>query len=126
MSWRVKTKVSQKTPEEKIPAVQWFLQEIRRQSQPSDVLSFQQSRFSTCYIYNMDQTPLPFEFLPTRTYDTIGAKTVLIKAEKVAWTKRQATLMLTVCADGVLRCKPILIFHGHATKESKARRLECQ
>ena len=41
MSLRVKTKVSQKTPEEKIPAVQRFLQEIRRKSQPSDVLSSQ-------------------------------------------------------------------------------------
>jgi len=72
----------------------------------------------------MDQTPLPFEFLQTRTYDTKGATTVLIKSEHVAWTKRQATLMLTACANGVLRCKLILIFHGRATKESEARKLE--
>jgi len=32
--------------------------------------------------------------------------------------------MLTACADGVLRCEPILIFHGHPTKESKTRQRE--
>ena len=32
--------------------------------------------------------------------------------------------MLTACANGVLRCKLILIFHGRATKESEARKLE--
>jgi len=37
-----------------------------------------------------------------------------------------AYCILRLPADGILRCKPILTFHGHATKESKARRGERQ
>ncbi|KAF8419406.1 hypothetical protein EV426DRAFT_287409 [Tirmania nivea] len=69
ISWRVKTKVGQDTPDDKAKAIQTFLQEIRRKSQPP-ARSQQQNRFLPQYIYNMDQTPLPFEFLQNRTFDT--------------------------------------------------------
>src|SRR5437016_4403031 len=72
----------------------------------------------------MDQTPLPFEFLQNRTFDTKGPSTVFIQTEHTSWTKRQATLMITACADGELRCKPILVFHGSSTVEQQLRKEE--
>ena len=55
-------------------------------------------RFKLSEIYNMDQTPLAFEFLDGRTYNSKGAKTVWLKEGKSGHNKRQATLQITVCA----------------------------
>jgi hypothetical protein len=59
----------------------------------------------------MDETPIPFESLD-KTYSTKGAHTVQLKSTRSGWDKRQATLMLTIFADGIGRVKPVLIFHG--------------
>lgn len=108
------------------------MQEIRRKSQPlppvpsSLVYTFNCSmrgRFLKQFIYNMDQTPLPFEFLQQRTFNTKGAATIYIHSKHTSWTKRQATLMLTACADGSLQCKPILIYHGDM-QETRPRSYE--
>lgn len=124
VSWRARTKVSQQAPVDKITAIQAFLQEIRRKSQPISLALASQdtlpSRFLKQFIYNMDQTPLPFEFLQQRTFNTKGATTIYIHSKHTSWTKRQATLMLTACADGSLQCKPILIYHGDI-KETRPR-----
>lgn len=130
VAWRVRTKVSQEAPTEKDIVIQSFLQEVRRKSQPYLPLSLRTSfnlhtRFPLQYIYNMDQTSLPFEFLQTRTFDKKGATTIYIHSAHTAWTKRQATLMLTTCANRELRGKPILIFHGDGgLEEKRPRRLE--
>src|SRR5271156_3310612 len=68
--------------------------------------------FKLSEISNIDQTLLPFEFLERRTYNTKGSKTVWVKTARSGWDKRQATLQIILHADGVLRCKPLLIFHG--------------
>ena len=60
----------------------------------------------------MDQTPIPYEFLDGATYDFKGAKSVWIKQSRSGWEKRCATLMIYVSADGLNRCKPLLIFKG--------------
>ena len=60
----------------------------------------------------MDQTPISFEFLDNRTYNTKGAKTVFLKQTGSGWDQRQATLQILVHANGIQRCKPLLIFHG--------------
>jgi len=118
----VKTKVGQDTPDDKVQAIQTFLPEIRWKSQPRS--SSLHNRILPQYIYNMDQTPLPFEFLQNRTFDAKGAPTVFIHTEHTSWTKRQATLMLTACADGEFRCKPILVLHGSSTVEQQPRKEE--
>ncbi|KAF7880496.1 uncharacterized protein EAF02_007342 [Botrytis sinoallii] len=70
-------------------------------------------RFLLSNITNMDQTPLAFEFGSSeRTYDHTGNNTVLLKGGKGGWDKRQATLQILVSADGVPRCKPLLMFKG--------------
>lgn len=66
----------------------------------------------------MDQTPFPFEFLTGRTYDFQGNKTVWEKALRASWGKRQATLQITICADGKNRCQPLLIFRGLGTAKA--------
>jgi hypothetical protein len=75
--------------------------------------------FKLSEISNMDQTPISFEFLDQRTYDTKGNKTVWLKTARSGWDKRQATLQIILHADGVLRCKPLLIFHGKGDKKGK-------
>ena len=75
-----------------------------------------------CYhlseIANMDQTPISFEFLGCRSYDAKGARSVWVKTDQSRWDKCQATLQILVHADGVPRCKPLLIFHSSAGKKN--------
>jgi hypothetical protein len=68
--------------------------------------------FELSEIANMDQTPIAFEFLDKRTYDTTGVRTVFLKQTGSGWDRRQATLQILVHADGIQRCKPLLIFHS--------------
>ncbi|KAF8247267.1 hypothetical protein K440DRAFT_644053 [Wilcoxina mikolae CBS 423.85] len=75
----------------------------------------------TCRIANMDQTPLPYEFLDDHTYDLKGSKTVQIKSSRSGWDKRQAILMLTSFGDGKPRVKPVIIFKR--TPDNKLERL---
>ena len=70
------------------------------------------SNFELSEIANMDQTPIAFEFLNGRIYDTRGIRTVFIKQTGSGWDRRQATLQILVHADGIQRCKHLLIFHG--------------
>lgn len=60
----------------------------------------------------MNQTPFPSEFLSGRTNDFKGQKTVWAKALRASWGKRQATLQITISADGQNRCQPLIIFRG--------------
>jgi hypothetical protein len=59
--------------------------------------------FELLEIANMDQTPISFEFLDNRTYDTIGSRTVFVKQTGSGWDRRQATLQILVHADGIQR-----------------------
>jgi hypothetical protein len=81
-------------------------------------------RYKLSEIANMDQTPLAFEFQKGRTYADKGSRTVTLRTARSGWDKRQATLQVIVFADGVNRCKPLLIFKGKPGKGNKNRRLE--
>ena len=70
------------------------------------------NRFLPGRIMNMDETPIPFEYLDGHTYDIRGKKTTSGKSERSGWSKRQATLVLYIFADGKPKIKPKLIFHG--------------
>jgi hypothetical protein len=72
----------------------------------------------------MDQTPLPFEFNTGRTYATKGSRTIWVKEQRSGWNKRQATLQLTLHADGKPHTKPLLMFRGKEKLDTKARRDE--
>ena len=44
-------------------------------------------RYKLAGICNIDQTPLPFEYLSGRTYAIKGEKTIWAKATKSGWDK---------------------------------------
>ena len=73
-------------------------------------------------ICNVDETPLPWEYLIGRTYDIQGAKTVWSKSAESGSEKRQCTLFLCIFADGIPRVPPILIFT--ATSGARIRERE--
>ncbi|RPA94156.1 hypothetical protein L873DRAFT_1475290 [Choiromyces venosus 120613-1] len=69
-----------------------------------------------CYhlsnIANIDQTPLLFEYLEGKTYNQSSKKTIWAQSSKSGWDKRQATIQLTVFADGVSWVKLLVFFRG--------------
>jgi hypothetical protein len=129
------TKQATQRPEDSLKIVLNFLRFIKRVSQGSKPLSpfpellNMQARFETCCIVNLDETPVPFQFLDGQTWDLCGVKTVSGKADRSGWNKRQSTLILYIFADGLfrdpvdnqngrelpLRLKPKLIFKGSST-----------
>ena len=104
LSLRMSTKRAQVVPADYKDKITSWLQFNRR---AQDRFNFELSE-----IANMDQTPIAFEFLDSRTYDTTGIRTVFVKQTGSGWDRRQATLQILVHADGIQRCKPLLIFHG--------------
>jgi len=55
---------------------------------------------------------MPFEYLQGKTYNLAREKTVWVKESKSGWDKRQASLVLSIFADGIPRIPPMIIFHG--------------
>lgn len=103
ISWRAKTRIASKTPAEAEPLILNWLRFNRRVSQVRDRESPAEiGRYYRCDFYNMDQTPLPFEFLEGKTYEIKGNKTIWVRTIGNGWHKRQATLMIAICADGNL------------------------
>lgn len=111
------TNKASKIPEEfQIHILSW-LRFNRRNSLPRNSLEKAHlisdvGRFRLGQICNMDETPIPFEYLNGRTYEMKGAKTVWAKQTRGGWDKGQATLILYVFADGLPRIMPKLIFHA--------------
>ena len=66
----------------------------------------------------MDQTPLPFVLDDGKTYDKKVVKEFWAQSGKSGLDKRQATLQLTVFADGVDRVRPTVIFRGKGLRIS--------
>ena len=106
------TKVAQKKPEDLKDRIQSWLQLNRRMSQPFK-RSFMRS-WSISFIRNRQHGPNAsfFRVLNGSTYAKKGERTVFVKTARSGWDKRQATLQILVHADGIARCKPLLIFHG--------------
>jgi len=81
-----------------------------------------------CYllsnILNMDQTPLPWEYLEGKTYEFKGSKTVWVCTWRSGWDKQQATIQLTIFADGIDRVMPLIIFRSTENNTSAPRRRE--
>lgn len=114
------TKQAQRRPKDENDLVCSFLCFIRRQNtqnifhgfKDNVIRCFHPDRFDKACILNMDEVPIPFEFLDGYSYDLCGAKTIAARTNRSGWGKRQATLVLWISADGICRIKPMLIFHG--------------
>jgi hypothetical protein len=134
ISLRCGTKRAQKSPEQLAPVLQSWLQYNRRMLtiiEGKSITGISRGpkvpvvgRIKLSEICNMDQSPLPFEYLKGRTYAKRGDKTIRIKEGKNGHDKRQCTLQIAVFADGVLRCKPLLIFKGKPGKGDSRRKAE--
>jgi len=118
ISLRSITKTAQKLPEDyRILVINW-LRFNRRNSQPRAVCFWEVSlqhpvgRYELSNICNLDETPIPYEFLDGKTYNPIGEKTIWAKESKSGWGKRQASLVLCIFGDGIPRIPPMIIFHG--------------
>ena len=72
-------------------------------------------------IANLDQTPLPFDFLAGKTYSVGGAKAVWVKGTAGGLGKRQVTVQLCIFADGIARVKPMIVFRGIRTYSGKGK-----
>ncbi|GKT54194.1 pogo transposable element with krab domain-like [Colletotrichum tofieldiae] len=119
LSHRRLTKQATQLPADYLRIVTSFLHFIRRVSQPA--LARQPVgglRFPLDRIINFDETPIPFEYLDGSTWAVKGSRTVAGKSDRSGWSKRQATLILYIFADGVQRLLPKLIFHGKPTNQS--------
>lgn len=81
------------------------------------ILCSPERRFKKARILNLDETPIPFEYLDGVTWEVKGNKTVAGKSNYSRWNKRQVTLVLCIFADGVHWLRPTIIFHGKPTKE---------
>jgi len=122
ISLRCSTKRAQKSPEQLEPVLQNWIQYNRRMLtiiEGKSIVGIPRGpdvpvvgRIKLSEICNMDQSPLPFEYLKGRTYAKKGDRTVRIKEGKSGHDKRQCTLQIAVFADGVPRCKPLLMFKG--------------
>ena len=89
---------------------------------PDQVLQFGGGKYRLCDITNMDQTPIAYKFLDGTTYDFKGAQTVWVKTHRSGWDKQQATLQLLVSADGINRCKPLLLFRGKRVPSTRLKK----
>ena len=70
-------------------------------------------RYRLQNICNMNQTPVPYEFIEGHTYNIKGEKTIWMQSSQTSgWDKRQGTIQLTVFADGVPRVKALIFFRG--------------
>ena len=111
ISLRKRTNQEQKQPEEYREAIQSFHQFIRYMAEPRDYEIPQDvGRFKLRHIANMDQTPMPFKMGTDLTYNETGARTVWVKSLGSGLDKRQATVQLTVHADGIAQTPPMIVF----------------
>ena len=67
--------------------------------------------FKASDLVNMDQTPLPLVLDDGKTYDE-KEEDVWVQSGQSSLDKSQATVQLTVFADGVDRVKPTVVFRG--------------
>jgi hypothetical protein len=84
-------------------------------------------RFPLNLIINLNETPLPFEFLSGYSYDFKDARIIAGKSDRNGWDKRQATIILYIMANGSTSFKPVIIFYGKgtvATRENYDERVE--
>lgn len=99
LTMRQKTKIAQRLPEEFEESIVNFQRMLIRMRQKNG--------YEINQVGNMDETPMNFDMPPTRTMNSSGDKTVLIKT--TGNEKSHFTVVLACLADGT-RLKPMIIF----------------
>ena len=91
LSVRARTKIAQKLPaelDEKVMAFHRFVLTQRKRN-----------NYDLSQIANMDETPMCFDMVPSRSVDHVGTKTVMVKT--TGHEKSHFTCVLAVTADGI-------------------------
>ena len=118
---RFTTNKSQKVPHDYLDGILSWFRFNRRNSLPRpgtmDELKVV-GRYLLDSIANVDETPLPFEYLNGQTYADKGSRSVQVKATSSGWDKRQATLVLAVFGSGKPLVRPLIIFRGKERYDS--------
>jgi len=114
---RFTTNKSQKIPEDYLNQILSWMRFNRRNSQVPGGTSGQHEgsivdRYGLDSICNLDETPLPFEYLDGQTNADKWSNSVQVKSTASGWDKRQATLVLAVFGSGVPYVRPMIIFKG--------------
>lgn len=79
-------------------------------------------RYHLQNICNMDQTPVPYEFIVKHTYNSKGEKTIWMQSGQASgWDKHQGTIQVTIFADVVPGVKPLIFFCGKGIGPTKMR-----
>lgn len=65
---------------------------------------------------------MPFEIGTDTTYNETGARTVWVKSIGSGLDKRQATVQLTVHADGIAQTPPMIVFRGKGLRITTTER----
>ena len=127
VSLRSIMKKAQKLPNDyKLLVLNW-LRFNRRNSQPRAgafwemVVERSVGRYELSNICNLDETPIPFEYLNGKTYNPTGERSIWVKESRSGWDKRQASLVLCIFADGIPRIPPMIIFHGTGRRLGRER-----
>ncbi|RHY43070.1 hypothetical protein DYB34_004836 [Aphanomyces astaci] len=88
LSLRVRTRVGQDTPEDGLEVLESFTQRVQTIMRENDI---------DC-VYNADQTGVNYEYLPTKTLNPTGDKTIWVKCG--GKTKERVTAMLLADSTG--------------------------
>lgn len=113
ISYRAPTSQAQQTPTEYQRIASEFLGFVRHNSTPrQNEKPSTIGRYHPSTIFNIDQMALPFDFYRRRTYAPRGDKSVKKKVMTKSWTKRQASVMILIAADGIPHCWPLVLFRG--------------
>jgi len=113
ISYRAPTSQAQQTPIEYERIASEFLGFVRYNARPRQNEKVHTiGRYTPSTIFNIDQMALPFDFYGRRTYAPRGHKSIKKKVPTKSWTKRQASVMILIAADGLPHCKPLLLFRG--------------
>jgi len=114
---RFTTNKSQKVLKDYLEVILSWLEFNRRNSQlrPGTLnqpVNPSSGRYLLDSICNIDETPLPFEYLNRQTDADKGSYSVQVRATCSGWDKRQATLVLAVFGTGNAHVQPLIIFRG--------------
>jgi hypothetical protein len=69
-------------------------------------------RNTPCHIWNTDQIPMPFTLNPNRSHNVRNTPCWIAVVGPSGLDKRQATVQLTIWADGAQVAPPLIIFRG--------------
>ena len=101
LSLRCRTSMSQKLPadlEDKVSSFTKFVRELRIEDD-----------FEDDFIVNMDETPVFFDIVPSKTVNQMGSKSVIVRTS--GSDKRHITVMLAITASGKV-LPTMIIFKG--------------